>query len=231
MNKKLIFNFIFIFIFTFLLISIYSFFNGIPFGSYIAKAKITDYVKQVYGFNESVPKPQFNLKNSSYEVHLPQLGNHFSYDLSSNLITDEKLVAEINDTFQGHYNKLINSYSGNIEWPPGFLFSSVLANGEYSKNMSLYQKMYLLGIINRKKITSEDSSKMPSILTKEIIDRLGESYNITSLQVIYTDLNGQYEITLDGKKSISVETLKKKTSKMEQVGEEDKELIRELNEN
>ncbi|OXS58160.1 hypothetical protein B0G93_11544 [Bacillus sp. V-88] len=231
MNKKRIFYIILTLIFTFLLISIYSLFNGIPFGSYIAKAKITDYVKQVYSFNESVPKPQFNIKNSSYEVHLPQLGNQFSYDLSSNLIIDEKLGTEMNDTFQGDYNKLKNSYSENIELPPGFLFSSVLANGEYSKNMSLHQKMYLLGIINHKKIASEDSSNMPAILTKEIIDRLGENYNITSLQVIYTDLNGQYEITLDSKRSISVEALKKKTSKMEQIGEEGKELIRQLNEN
>ncbi|WP_098439428.1 hypothetical protein [Bacillus sp. es.034] len=231
MNKKRIFNITLVLIFTFLLISIYSFFNGIPFGSYIAKAKITDYVKQVYGFNESVPKPQFNLKNSSYEVHLPQLGNQFSYDLSNNLITDEKLGTEINDTFQGDYNKLKNSYSENIELPTAFLFSSVLANGEYSKNMSLYQKIYLLRIINRETISSEDSSKMPAILTNEVIDRLGENYNITSLQVIYTDLNGQYEITLDGKKPISVKTLEKNTSKMNQIGEEDKELIRELNEN
>ncbi|KPL57744.1 YfjL-like protein [Rossellomorea vietnamensis] len=231
MNKKRIFQIILTLIFSFLLISIYSLFKGIPFGSYIAKAKITDYVEQVYGINKSVSKPQFNFEDSSYEVYLPQLGSQFSYDLLHNLIVDEKLANELNNEFQSDYNKLKDSYRDNIELPDAHLFSSVLADGEYSKNMSLYQKIYLLGIINREKITSEDSSKTAATLTKEIIEGLGENYNITSLQVIYTDLNGQYEITLDSKKPISIKTLGKNTSKMEQIGEEDKELIRELNGN
>lgn len=209
----------------------YSLFNGIPFGGYIAKAKITDYVEQVYGFDESVSKPQFNLKNSAYEVYIPQLDNRFSYDLFKKCIFDEKLVNKVNNEFKDDYNKLKNSYEGNIELPDASLFSSILANGEYSKDISLYQKIYLLGIINREKIASEESIKMPAKLTKEIIDSLGESYNITSLQVIYTDLNGQYEINLDDKKSITIGTLIRNTSKMEEVGVEDKELIRELREN
>ncbi|PFA69761.1 hypothetical protein CN378_03055 [Bacillus sp. AFS015802] len=231
MNKKRIFNMLMLLIFSFLIILIYSIFKGIPFGSYIAKAKITDYVEQVYGFNESVPKPPFNIEDSSYEVYLPQLGSRFSYDLLHNLIVDEKLANEVNDEFQDDYNTIKDSYRDNIELPDAFLFSSVLANGEYSKNIPVYQKIYLLGIINRKKISSEESSKMPATLTKEIIEGLGENYNITSLQVIYTDLNGQYEITLDNKKPISIKTLSKNTSKMDQIGEEDIELIRELNEN
>ncbi|TYR72603.1 hypothetical protein FZC79_22260 [Rossellomorea vietnamensis] len=71
---------------------------------------------------------------------------------------------------------------------------------------------------------------MPAKLSKEIIERLGESYNITSLQVIYTDVNGQYEIVLDDMKSMSFNTLRKNTSKMERIGEEEKEIIRKLNE-
>ncbi|WP_064093970.1 YfjL-like protein [Rossellomorea aquimaris] len=230
MIKKRIFKIIITLIFSFLLIFFYSIFNGIPFGSYIAKAKITDYVEQVYDFNESIPEPQYNIENSSYEVYLPQLGNEFSYDLLNNLIIDKKLVNDINNKFQYDYNKLKNSYVDNIELPPSAgLYSSVFANGEYSKGISLYQKIYLLGIINREKIASEDSIKMPAKLTKEIIDSLRGNYNITSLQVLYTDLNGQYEITVDHKKSISIETLGKNTSKTVRVGEEDKELIRELN--
>lgn len=229
MNKKRIFKIIITIIFSFFLILIYSLFNGIPFGSYIAKAKITDYVEQVYGLDEGVPKPQFNYKESSYDVNLPQLGNEFSYDLSSNQIYDEKLIDEINSQFQIDYDELRNSYLDNIELPNAFLFSTVLANGEYSKNIQLHQKIYLLGMINREKVAPEDSIKFPAKITKEIIVGLGERYNITSLQVIYTDLNGQYEIVLDDNKTVSVEALRKNTSKMDQVGEEDRELIRKLN--
>ncbi|EDL66172.1 YfjL-like protein [Bacillus sp. SG-1] len=231
MIKKRIFIIIILtLIFSFLII-FYSLFNGIPFGGYIAKAKITDYVEQVYGFDESISKPQFNLKNSAYEVYIPQLENRFSYDLFKKRIIDEKLVNKVNNEFKDDYNKLKNSYEGNIELPDASLFSSILANGEYSNDIEVYQKLYLLGIINRKKITSKESIKMPAKLTKEIIDSLGESYNITSLQVIYTDLNGQYEITLDDKKAISIETLSRNTLKKDQIGVEGKELIRELKEN
>ncbi|MCA1057530.1 hypothetical protein LCL96_01190 [Rossellomorea aquimaris] len=229
MDKKRLFKMSMILIFSILLLSIYSIFKGIPFGSYIAKAKITEYVEQVYRFNEGIPKPQFTIVNSTYDVFLPELGSRFSYDLSHNLIIDEKLVNEMDNEFQGDYNKFKHSFGDSIELPDASLFSSVLANGKYSKEITLYQKMYLLGMINREKIDPEDSSKMPAKLTKDIIDRLGENYNITSLQVLYTDLNGQYEITLDDKKSISMKTLGKNTSKMEQIGEEDKALILELN--
>lgn len=230
MAKKRTFKIVLTLISSFLLIFIYSLFNGIPFGSYIAKGKITDYVEQVYGFNESVPKPQFNFKESAYNVYLPQLGNEFSYDHSNNLIIDTKLVGNINFQFQIDYGKIKKSFVENIELPNAFLYSSVLANGEYSKNTTLYQKIYLSGIINREKIAPEDSITMPAKLTKEIIDSLGERYNITSLQVLYTDLNGLYEITLDDKKSISIETLRKNTSKTDRIGEEERELIRKLNE-
>ncbi|WP_226673506.1 hypothetical protein [Rossellomorea aquimaris] len=230
MNKKRMILITMILIFSFLLLSLYSFFNGIPFGRYIAKAKINDYVEQVYSLKEGIPKPQFNFKNSTYDVYLPQLESQFSYDLSHNLIIDEKLVEEKNNDFQGDYSRLKHSYGETIELPDAYLFSSVSADGEYSKNIPMYQKIYLLGIINREEIDSEESSNMPAKLTKEIIEGLGEHYNITSLQVIYTDLNGQYEITLDSKKPISIKTLSKNTSKMDQIGEVNKELIRELNE-
>jgi len=117
----------------------------------------------------------------------------------------------------------------DIELPNAFLFSTVLGNGEYSKNIQLHQKTYLLGMINREKVAPEDSIKLPAEITKEIIGSLGERYNITSLQVLYTDLNGQYEIVLDDNKTISLEALRKNTSKTDQIGEEDRELIRELN--
>ena len=192
MNKKRMIIITMSLIFSFLIILIYSLFNGIPFGRYIAKAKITDYVEQVYSLNEGIPKPQFNFKNSTYDVYLPQLERQFSYDLSRNLIIDRKLVDEMNNEFQVDYNKLKHSYGDTIELPDAYLFSSVLADGEYSKKISLYQRIYLLGIINRGKIDSEESSDMPAKLTKRIIEGRGENYNITCLQVIYTEINGQY---------------------------------------
>lgn len=230
MLKKRIFKILISFIFSFLLIYIYSLLNGIPFGGYIAKAKITDYVEQVYEFNESISKPIYNIKDSSYIVEIPQLGKEFSYDLANNQIFDMKLVNNINNQFQVDYDKLRNSYADNIELPNAFLFTSVLANGNYSKDIPIYQKIYVLGIINREKIAPEHSIETAAKITKEIIDSLGERYNITSLQVLYTDLNGHYEITLDDKKPISIEILQKNTSKTDRIGEEESELILKLNE-
>ncbi|CAG9621312.1 YfjL-like protein [Sutcliffiella rhizosphaerae] len=228
--KKRLLKIIIILIFGSIILSIYSLFNGIPFGSNIAKAKITNYVEQVYDFNESVPKPHYNFKDSSYDVSLPLLGSEFSYDLLNNKIFDERLSDDVYNQFQGDYEALRSSYNENIEIPQAFLFSTILANGEYSESITLHQKIYLLSFVNREKIAPEESMKMPAKLTKEIIDSLGESYNITSVQVIYKDLNGLYEISLDGKKAISIEMLENSTLKTDRFGEEDRELFLELNE-
>ncbi|TYR72543.1 hypothetical protein FZC79_22460 [Rossellomorea vietnamensis] len=104
-NKRSI-SIILTLIISFLVIGIYSIFNGIPFGSIIAKAKITEYVREVYDLNENIPAPRFNSKESSYRVYLSHLDSEISYDLSQNQILDEKLVHVIDVKFQDQYNKL-----------------------------------------------------------------------------------------------------------------------------
>lgn len=89
--------------------------------------------------------------------------------------------------------------------------------------------MYLLDIVNRQKISPEDSVKMPAIVTKDVIDRLSNRFNITSLQIIYTDLNGPLEIIIDGKDMLTVEKMQKHTYKPDKISENTKKLVQELN--
>ncbi|MDF2557874.1 MAG: hypothetical protein K0R71_1702 [Bacillales bacterium] len=213
-------------------ILVYSIFNGIPFGNYIAKTKIENYVEQVYGITEDVQKPQYNFKSSSYLTNLSQIKNEISYDLLHNTIYDERVAEEYGNKFQKEYTDLKKSYNANIELPPAHIYTVILANGKYSNNiykLKSSQMLYIIGIINRDKITYKDSQKAPSKITKEILNKLSNNFNVTSLQVRYTDLNGSYEIIVKRKKTISEEELQKNTLKMDEIGEEDKVLIRELN--
>ncbi|MDF2946538.1 MAG: hypothetical protein K0S51_1217 [Bacillales bacterium] len=219
-------------IFISFMILFYSIFNGIPFGNYIAKVKIENYVKQVYGAQGEVQIPQYNLKSSSYITKLSPTDSEISYKLFNNTIFDERVSEDYNEQFQKDFINLSKSYNDNIELPLADIYTEILANGNYSKNifkLKTSQMLYILGIINRDKISRNDSQKAPSKTTKEILNKLGNNYNITSLQVIYTDLNGCYEIVVKGKKPISEKELQKNTSKKDSVGEVERELIRELN--
>ena len=70
---------------------------------------------------------------------------------------------------------------------------------------------------------------MPAIVTEDVITKLSSQFNITSLQVFYIDLNGAFEIIIDGKEPVTLRKMQKNTTKLKRVGELDKELILELN--
>jgi hypothetical protein len=221
-------------LFTSTVIFFYSAFYGVPFGNYIAKAKITDYVKQVYGINKKFQIPQYNFKNSTYSANIPQQSSEFtiSYNLLNNSIYDERVNSTYNLQFQKEYMELLKTYSGSIELPPADIYSRILANGNYSDDiykLTCFQKIYLLGIVNRQKISLNDSTKMPATVTKYVLDKVSNRFNITSLQAIYTDLNGCFEIIVDGNDKPTVEKMQKHTSKMDRIGEVEKKIINELN--
>jgi len=94
------------------MIFVYSVFNGIPFGSYIAKAKITDYVKQVYGITDELQMPQYNSKDSYYIANIQQGSSKISisYRLLNNTIYDDRVRSAYNSLFQKEYGKLLKSY-------------------------------------------------------------------------------------------------------------------------
>ena len=220
---------------TFIIIFIYSIFNGVPFGKYIARAKITNYARQVYGITTKLKMPQYNLVNSNYFANILQQENaelEITYDLLNNTIGDERVNTAYNNRFQEEYKEILKSYDGNIQLPLADCSTSISANGMYSENifdLTCFQMFYMTGIVNREKISAGGSIKMPAKVTKDVLDKLSDQFNITSLQVIYTDLNGCFEVIVRGDDKVTLEEMQKHTSKFEELGEVEEKLIIELN--
>jgi len=79
------------------MIFVYSVFNGIPFGNYIAKAKITDYVKQVYGITDGRQMPQYNSKDSYYIANIQQESNKISISYTTDLNGPLEIIVDGKD--------------------------------------------------------------------------------------------------------------------------------------
>ncbi|HEY8890348.1 MAG TPA: hypothetical protein VIM70_08840 [Clostridium sp.] len=215
-----------------IVIFVYSIFNGIPFGNYIAKSKIKNYVKQVYVITE-VSTPKYNFLNGTYSANIQKNSNfEITYNLKNNTLYDVRVANEYQKQLDKEYYELQKSYRGNIKLPFSvYVYNVILANGKYSRDfykLTCFQKMNF-SIVNRQKISPADSIKIPAIVTKTVLEKLGNRFNITSLQVGYIDLNGYLEIIVDGKDVLTVKQMQKHTSKLDKIGEKDKELIRKLN--
>lgn len=218
----------------FIILVLYSFINGIPFGGYIAKAKLSAYAEQVYGITGDIQMPRYNLKDSYYTTSIQHENNEIriSYNLMNNTIYDAVVADTYRSLFERDYKKMLEAYTVNIELPAyADIYTEIIANGKYSNDiyqLTCIHKMYLLGIINRGKPSPEDSLELPAKITMDIINRLSSSIDITSVQIFYTDLNGPLEIVANGKAELNVRKLRKHTSKPDRIAETTKELLKEL---
>ena len=201
---------------AFILIVGYSILNGIPFGKYIAKAKIKNYVKQVYLIDE-VSLPKYNIEQGTYYATI-QNNSKFEiiYDLSKNIISDERVQRAYKTQLDKEFFEMRGSYSGNIKLSfTTFGSKSVVANGNYSRdfNKLTCNEMMDFSIVNRQKIPPGDITKMPAIVTKGVLDKLSSPFSITSLRVIYTDSNGTFDIYINGRDKLTRDEIQKHTIK------------------
>lgn len=110
----------------------------------------------------------------------------------------------------------------------------MIAEGKYDTDfgkLPIHQKMYLLGFKNSDKTISEnDSKQMAGNLAKQLLDILGDRYNFKSIQVIYIDKFGGYEIVIDNK-TLTLDELLSHTKKLNNndIGEEERTFIESLN--
>lgn len=220
---------------VFVVIFGYSIFNGIPFGKYIAKAKIENYVKQVYNITD-VSIPKYNIENSDYYAIIQKNSNfEITYNLRNNTIDDERVQNAYSKQLVNEYDKLKKSYNVKIRLPFTVeIYTTIIAKGNYSRNflkIPCYQKIDFMELANYQKISSANSIKMPAVITKDVLNKLSNVFNITSTRVRYTDLNGVYEINVIGKDKLTVDEMQKHTTKMARTSESerDRKLIHELN--
>lgn len=226
---------IIVMILCFIGLFIYSLFNGPPFGGILAKSKILNYASAMYGNVQVVRKVKYNFKDQCYHAKVSGENNQtikeIKYNLFENMLVDEFLTERISTQFNSDFSVDKEFFGDTIEIPKGHIFTAIDATNKYTgriDDLNLTQRLYITGIINSDvSITAEESIKKPAEITRKIIDELGNKYNITGVQIIYTDVNGVFEI-VEENSNMLYSDLEKKTSKMEEIGEEEKLFIESL---
>lgn len=155
------------------------------FGNIIAEKKMSDYA------NTQI-ESKFDLLNGKY---ISTLDNEYSlsYELQFNTIHDEQMSTNANDVAKNDYQTIIEEFPANLEFPDGIIVWTSINADDYSIKP---QKLYLLGIYNTNSLTQEESLKMPADIAQTFIGHMGKVYNFTSIQLIYADKNGMYEISI-----------------------------------
>lgn len=166
-------------------------FSFLPVRTALANRYLEAYAAAKYPSAQLSRKAAYNLVNSSYdtEISIDGASYRLSYDFSSRSIYDlyqnEKLSSQVKADFQ----KILPSFPGHLS----FLGGIGLFAGVNPQNYARYkQRLYLTGVYNSESITEEESLQMPAQITLQVMEQLGERYNITAVQIIYYDQNGGY---------------------------------------
>ncbi|SHI04107.1 hypothetical protein [Clostridium grantii] len=231
----LILKVIIIVLLCFIGLFVFSLFKGPPFGGILAKNKILNYASAMYGDVQLVTKVDYNIKDQYYFAELSGGNNQnikeIRYSLFENKLGDEVLMEKISTEFNSDFFVAKEFLQENIQITDGYIYTVIDANNKYTnkiEDLSLEQKLYILGIKNSDiSIIEKESIKKPAEITRKIIDQLGDKYNITAVQIIYMDVNGVFQIVADNS-NLSYSDLEKKTSKIQEIGEEDKLFIESL---
>ena len=164
----------------------------LPFiGKTKAKNKLTAYV-QAQEYKGNRLDVQYDWYNSRYTSRLND-DTLLSYRLQNNTIHDESTNGLLNEELKEAYGDIIKQFPRNLIFPKSvFLWSTVNADNYVIKA----ERLYLLGILNIADLPSSESHKMPANIAIDFIERMGDKYNITGIQLIYEDKNGMYDIEI-----------------------------------
>lgn len=208
--------------------------NSSLVGVIISKYKLDKYSKAVYGeevFSNGLPR--YNLKDGVYEYTLVTPNNEFvsglSYEVSKDKLKDSSFIVEFD--ILSEIEIIDNELGEDIYLPRPDIFYWIDGNQDFSKKpLKRIDKLYLLGIRNTNvELTAEQSREELFAIISYIYKRLGNKYNFTSSQIIYTDINGTLETNISAKESLMpYEKIKSRIKSVKQEAELDMKFINQL---
>lgn len=140
---------------------------------------------------------KYDFKNNSY--YISNGGNRISYDFIENRIFDEKLSSKFNEHAKTLYVKFYKR-KGEARFPDDIHLHTEVNAKDYRQ---IEQKIYLLNIYERKEFDSEEELKKRMLeLMFEVIEFLGDEFNITSCQINYICLNGTFSLEYNSRKNL-----------------------------
>ncbi len=172
----------------------------VPFiGNMIATDKINSYNREVYNASDEI-KIGYDFYNmGDYN------GEGYLYNLNSDRIVDFNLYENAGDEtpYKQDYQKIIDSLEEGIVFEDYHITCSIDAD-DYSNK---YYKLVVFNLSNENILTEEESGEKPAEIVMQFINSMETQYNFTSVNVLYTDNNGEKQISLNGDIPISEEIL------------------------
>jgi hypothetical protein len=210
-------------------------FTGNPISRTVAKNEIQKYIHEVYSADGEVQKPRYSFPDREYfsEVNIDNQTITMRY--YAHRITDENVTNYFQNKLNDDYPAACASFShDDLEFPEPDIYTAVIADGHYRSDfekLNVQQKLYVLGVKNHDKtIPENESGTMPSKIASHLINELGDRYNFKSIQLIYVDKFGVYEIALDDT-NLTIDELLKNTRKFDksEIGEVENAFIEDFN--
>ena len=185
----------------------------LPFwGRQIAQIELTRYAASNFGSTTPVACT-FDWYNGKY-TSTADSGVVLDYRLQKNSIYDETLSSQINRQADADYERIHQNAPPNLQLPKDITVWTEVSSRNYALKA---QRLYLLGVFNDEALSETESLKAPARIAMNIIERLGDSYHFTGIQLSYGDKNGMYEIIIpaDTFDALTKEKLLKHTTKIE----------------
>lgn len=173
-------------------------------GKYIADSKLSRYAGEPMHTN-------YDFYRNKYVVS--DYGKLFQYELDTNTIFDESHNRNIEGQVKLKYHSFVKESSiDTIEYPSSISVSSKVDADDSSK---VYVKIYCMTIFDDVEMSIEDSKKRICELTEQLVEYVG--MNCTSLQIVYANKSGMFELVCDfGKNPIKYDELPKYIEQFEE---------------
>lgn len=193
-------------------------------GRFIANERIEQYQSEVYNLNDIV-NTTYSPSSGKYES-MDDANNMYliSYNLRGNSIWDEHQIDLWNEQLAIDFENARKQMSEGLSLGSPFILGNIDGNDYSHKIQRLNFQIY-----NEERIPAGESRKRAAEIAMKTIDLLGENYNITLVQIGYLDRNGGYTIKmLNNKRSLSYDLLLGNTKRLDDLGENEKKWISEL---
>ncbi len=187
---------------------------GNPISKAIARSRLNQYLNEVYPEAVIQNDVFYNFIAADYELEFYLDGKQRYISYSHHQIRDVYVAESFEQKFAKDFALIKKSIETDTIDISAFIATSVDIYGEYKTDMekSTNNILYLSIKCTDSDISEEESKKTAAKVTMQVLDALKDSYNISTVDVVYSDNFDTYTITSG--EAFTVESLLSNTQKM-----------------
>ncbi len=160
----------------------------IPF---LTKNEANKCITSYLGTNDVEVK--YDFKGNYYYYELKN-GDKIKYDFNRKTLSDGSLWRDYYDKVNKKYSNIRDLAKPDLVLPKNIDIYSEFSLSDFKVKK---QKLYILGIKDKRELSDKGVKEKIANVIMQIIEFLGEEYNVTDLQISYANLSGYYEVNID----------------------------------